>query len=332
MAESESSTPRAAAGLRLHSSRPAAQTGFSCPLLSNAQCSSPTASMKAPFSRSRKRPPSPELTWSTGSLSTFASAGKKPCSTFSTLSESKQPRTTLLNYYPYNKHGALPAHTALTSAITEADEDDLDEAVSSFRAPPGHIPHHDDVPRHVLQSRQPFSTLALQTHINTTSPYSSSAPGPLPNAGSCLPLSAADTPMSSSSSMPGYKTAQYRSGSRCTLTSYMPTAGVLYGASELDRDEQTTQVSLENSDQAEARRALGLVLKRHSSPSTSCQDMNLDTLQVNFFRVCCHSESLKPVCACVLSCSQGLHFRCTPLIDARAAHVNALLQLSCLSC
>lgn len=279
MAQSESSTPIANAGLRLHSSRPAAQAGFSRPVLSTTQCSSPTASVKGPFSRCRKRPPSPEFT--TGSLSTFASAGKKTCGTFSTLSESKQPRTTLLNYYPYNKHGALPAHTALTSAITEADEDDLDEAVSSFRAPPGHIPHHDDVPWHVLQSRQPFSTLSLHTHTNTMSPFSSSTPGPLPNAGSCLPLSAADPPMFSSSSMPAYRTAQC-SGSRCTSTSYMPTAGVLYGAAEPARDEQTMQVSLVTSDQAEARHALGVVLRRRSLPSMSGQNMDLDTPQVTF--------------------------------------------------
>ena len=279
MAQSESSTPR---GLTLHSSRPATQAGFGRPMLSNTQCHSPTASVQGPFSRCRKRPPSPELT--TGSLSTFASAGKRTCSTFSTLSESKQPRT-LLNYYPYNKHGALPAHTALTSAITDADEDDLDEAVSSFRAPPGHIPHHDDVPRHVLQSRQPSNTLASHTHTNTVSPFSSTTPGPLPNAGSCLPLSAADTPVFSSSSMPGYSTAQYRSGSRCTATSYMPTAGVLYGAAEPDRDEQTMHLSLTNSDQAEARHALGFVLRRRSLPFTSCQDMVLDTLQVTFFAV-----------------------------------------------
>ena len=293
MAQSESSTPIVYTGFRLHSSRPAAQAGFSRPVMSTTQCSSPSASVKGPFSRCRKRPPSPELT--TGSLSTFASAGKKTCSTFSTLSESKQPRTTLLNYYPYNKHGALPAHTAVTSAITEADEDDLDEAVSSFRAPPGHIPHHDDVPRHVLQSRQPSSTLSLYTHTN---PFSSSTPGPLPNAGSCLALSAADTPMFSSSSMPGYSTAQCRSGSRCTSTSYMPTAGVLCGVAEPARDEQTVQVSLVKSDQVEAQHALGFLLRRRSLPSMSGQDMDLNTPQVHFFS--CHSESNKPVRACVL--------------------------------
>ena len=280
MAQSESSTPTANAGLRLHSSRPTAQAGCSRPVMFNTHCSSPTASVKGSFSRCRKRPPSPEHT--TGSLSTFASAGKKTCSTFSTLSESKQPRTTLLNYYPYNKHGALPAHTALTSAITEADEDDLDEAVSSFRAPPGHVSHHDDVPWHVLQSRQPLSTLASHTHINTMSPFSSTTPGPLPNAGSCLPLSAGDTPMFSNSSLPGFSTAQYCSGSRHTSTSYMPTAGVLYTAAEPGRDEQAMQVSSINSDQAETRHTLGFVLRRRSLPSMSCQDMVVDILQVTF--------------------------------------------------
>ena len=279
MAQSESSTPTADAGFRLHSSRPTAQPGCSRPVMFSTQCSSPTASVQGSFSRCRKRPPSPEHT--TGSLSTFASAGKKTCSTFSTLSESKQPRTTLLNYYPYNKHGALPAHTALTSAITEADEDDLDEAVSSFRAPPGHVPHHDDVPRHVLQSHKPFSTLASHTHINTMSPFSSTTPGQLPNAGSCcLPLSAGDTPIFSGSSMPGFSTTQYCSGTKCTSTSFMPTAGVLYGAAEPARDEQTMQVSLVNSDHAETRHALGFVLRRRSLPAISGQDMDLDTLQV----------------------------------------------------
>lgn len=277
MAQSESSSPTAH-GLRLYPSRPAPQAGLSHPLTSSTQCSSPTASVKGPFSRCRKRPASPEVT--TGSLSTFASAGKKTCSTFSALSESQQPRTTLLNYFPYNKHGALPAHTALTSAVTEADDDDFDEAVSSFRAPPGHIPHLDDVPQHVLQSRQPFVAFPLHTHTSTMSPFSSSAPGPLPTDGSYLPVSAAGTPVFSSSSMPGCSTHQYRSDSRCTSTSYMPTAGVLHGSAEPAGDQQTPQASLLNSVQAEATHALGFVLRRRSLPAMSGQGM--DTLQVIF--------------------------------------------------
>lgn len=287
MAQSENSTPTADPGLRLYSLKPAAHGGFSGPVMSSTQCSSPTvtASVQGPFSRCRKRPPpSPELT--TGSLSTFASAGKKACSTLSALTESKQPRTTLLNYFPYHKHGALPSHTALTSAVTEADDDDLDEAVSSFRAPPGHVLHHDDVPRHVLQSRQPFSTIPSLTHTNTMSPVSSSA-GPLPRASSCLPLTAADivTPVFSSSSMTGYTAAQYdtRSGPRCTSTSYMPTAGVLYKGAEpaTDDSEETNGrlVNLAISDHAEARHALGFCLRRRSLPSMSSQDMNVSNLQ-----------------------------------------------------
>lgn len=281
MAQSENSTPTADPGLRLYSPKPAAHGTFSRPVMSSTQCGSPTvtASVQGPFSRCRKRPPSsPELT--TGSLSTFASARKKTCSTFSALSESKQPRTTLLNYFPYHKHGALPSHTALTSAVTEADDDDLDEAVSSFRAPPGHIPHHDEVPRHVLQSRQPFSNLPSLTHTNILSPFSSSA-GPLPCASSSLPLAAADTPVFSSSSMTGYTAAQYRSGSRCTSTSYMPTAGVLYKGAEPARDdsEETNGrlVNLAISDHAEARHALGFRLRRCSLPSMSGQDTNVSS-------------------------------------------------------
>ena len=282
MAQSENSTPTADPGLSLYSTKPAAHGDFSRPVMSSTQCGSPavTASVQGPFSRCRKRPPSPEYT--TGSLSTFASAGKKACSTFSALSESKQPRTTLLNYFPYHKHGALPSHTALTSAVTEADDDDLDEAVSSFRAPPGHIPHPDDVPRHVRQSRQPFSNLPSLTHTNIMSPFSSSA-GPLPCASSSLPLVAADTPVFSSSSMTGYTAAQHCSGPRCTSTSYMPSTGVLYKGAEPDRDdsEETNGrlVNLVISDHAEARHALGFRLRRRSLPSMSGQDTNVSFLQ-----------------------------------------------------
>lgn len=292
------SPPRAAAanpGVKLCLPQPrisAPQAGFSYAVLSSTQCSSPTASVQGRFSRCRKRPPSPEVT--TGSLSTFASAGKKTCSTFSALSDSKQPRTTLLNYFPYSKHGAFPAHTALTSAVTEADDDDLDEAVSSFRAPPGHIPQYDNVPHHVQESSQPFSTLPLHPHHSTmlTSPFRSSAPGPVSVGGNNPPLPVTDTLVFGNSSMPGFSSAQCPSGSRCTSTSYRPATGVLCKGSE-------PEASFVESNPDEARHALGFVLRRHSLPSMSGQDIEmpqviLQQLMPRFVRVCIS-----------ISCSQG---------------------------
>ncbi|KAL3153803.1 hypothetical protein ABBQ32_013386 [Trebouxia sp. C0010 RCD-2024] len=237
--------------------------------MSSTQCSSPTVSVKGPFSRCRKRPPSPEVT--TGSLSTFASAGKKTCSTFSALSDSKQPRTTLLNYFPYSKQGVFPAYTALTSAVTEADDDDLDEAVSSFRAPPGHIPHHDAMPQHVL-STQPFSSLPLHPHHSTTSPFCSNAPpaGPISTGGNHSLLPATDRPVFGNSSVPGSSSARCPSGSRCTSTSSRPATGVLSKGEE----QEASFVSPD-----EARHAVGFVLRRRSLPSASGQDIEILQIQ-----------------------------------------------------
>lgn len=127
----------------LHSSAPTASAptdGDSHTLESNTHCSSPTASVQGPFSR--KRFPSPEVT--TGSLSTLAPSGKKAC--FSLYSDFRQPQSilTAIHQHSNNRHTPYPEHTALTSAVTVEDDDDLDEAVSSFRAPPGHILQAED--------------------------------------------------------------------------------------------------------------------------------------------------------------------------------------------
>ena len=143
----------------LHSSAPAVSAptaGDSYTLESNTHCSSPTASVQGPFSR--KRLPSPEVT--TGSLSTLAPSGKKAC--FSLYSDFRQPHSILTGIHQHsnNRHTAFPEHTALTSAVTVDDDDDLDEAVSSFRAPPGHILHPEDP--------APDLSLPLPTPVNTS--------------------------------------------------------------------------------------------------------------------------------------------------------------------
>lgn len=129
------------AGLLGSASAASAPTaGDSYTLESNTHCSSPTASVQGPFSR--KRLPSPEVT--TGSLSTLAPSGKKAC--FSLYSDFRQPQSilTAIHQHSNNRHTPYPEHTALTSAVTVDDDDDLDEAVSSFRAPPGHTLHPED--------------------------------------------------------------------------------------------------------------------------------------------------------------------------------------------
>lgn len=143
----------------LHGSAPAANAasaGDSCTLESNMHCSSPTASVQGPFSR--KRLPSPEVT--TGSLSTLAPSGKKAC--FSLYSDFRQPQSilTAIHQHSNNRHTPYPEHTALTSAVTVEDDDDLDEAVSSFRAPPGHILHPEDP--------APDLSLPLPTPVNAS--------------------------------------------------------------------------------------------------------------------------------------------------------------------
>ncbi|DBA96018.1 TPA: hypothetical protein ACH3X1_001520 [Trebouxia sp. C0004] len=54
-------------------------------------------------------------------------------------------------------HGSAPSASAPT-AVTVEDDDDLDEAVSSFRAPPGHILHPEDP--------APDLSLPLPTPVN----------------------------------------------------------------------------------------------------------------------------------------------------------------------
>ena len=141
----------------LHSSAPAVSAptaGDSYTLESNTHCSSPTASVQGPFSR--KRLPSPEVT--TGSLSTLAPSGKKAC--FSLYSDFRQPQSILtgIHQHSINRHTPYPEHTALTSAVTVEDDDDLDEAVSSFRAPPGLVRHPEDP--------APDLSLPLSTPVN----------------------------------------------------------------------------------------------------------------------------------------------------------------------
>ena len=144
-------------GAGLHSSAPAVSAptaGDSYTLESNTHCSSPTASVQGPFSR--KRLPSPEVT--TGSLSTLAPSGKKAC--FSLYPDFRQPQSILTGIHQHsnNRHTPYPEHTALTSAVTVEDDDDLDEAVSSFRAPPGLVLHPEDP--------APDLSLPLSTPVN----------------------------------------------------------------------------------------------------------------------------------------------------------------------
>lgn len=138
---------------------------------SYTQCSSPSASVQGPFSR--KRPPSPELT--TCSLSTFGQpCGKKIC--FSSFSDSRQPQSVLTaaRLHSRDRNTVQPEHTALTSAVTVDDDDDLDEAVSSFRAPPGHLPHNDCFAHALPQAlpatfgKQPHHTIFDSVHTATS--------------------------------------------------------------------------------------------------------------------------------------------------------------------
>ena len=264
MAQSESSTPCGHKGLRLYNIQPTASGSAAFHhnrlTLSSTRCSSPNSSMAGV----RKRPLSPEVT--TGSLSTLASYGKKPC--FSALSDSKQPRT-LLNYYPYHKHAALPAQTALTSAVTEADEDDFDEAVSSFRAPPGHIPHPDDLPQHFLQpnTHQPPYGLSLPAHHqNLLLFHNSHSPLPCGNRRNNMPLPSSSVPLYSSSSTSVYRAIPF--GSRPTPSAYMPAAGIISGSAESASSQQAAafaqQPSLMSSDQTDSEAKH--VLRRHNLP------------------------------------------------------------------
>lgn len=301
MAQSENSTSFGQKGLRLCNSQPTvsvSQAACHHNMVSSTPCSSHTISMAGPSTRCRKRPPSPEVT--TGSLSTLASCGKKTC--FSALSDSKQPRTTLLNYYPYSK----PAHTALTSAVTETDEDDFDEAVSSFRAPPGHIPHPDDLPQHLLQSNthQPPYGLSLPAHHQTTMLPFHTSHAPVPCGSYNPPLTASFAPMYSNSSTPVHRAIPF--GSRPTSTAYRPAAGILSGSAESARSQQAAafaqQPSLMNSDQTEAKHAS----RRHSLPHACSQAFR--GVQVRYHNsafylhsrhcLCSHSEQ---VAACAHS-------------------------------
>ena len=269
MAQSENSAP----GFPSMPALSASHTGLSHAVIHSTHCSSPATSMQGPFRYCRKRPASPA-----GSLSTLASSGKKAC--FSALSDTKQPRTTLLNYHPYNKHAAFPSHTALTSAVTEADEDDCDEAVSSFRAPPGHIAQPDDLPLHVLRSQahQGHHNMSLHSQ-RTVFPFTtSSTPAPLEFHN--FSDSSAHMPMhnnsKSSSCMPGVQPHQSGLGP----TTYMPAAGILSGNTQSAWGHHAADSALAGSswmgpDQADCKHMPCLIDRRHSLPSMAGHDLSV---------------------------------------------------------
>lgn len=161
----------------LHGSTPAASLiagGHTYVVESNTDCSSPTASVQSPFSK--KRLASPEAT--TGSLSTIVPSCKKTCSSF--FSDSGQPQSilTAVHHHSNNRHCFNPEHTALTSAVTVDDDDDLDEAVSSFRAPPGHLLYAEEhIPGPVQSLSRAVNNPTIQSYYRShrSNVHSSSA-------------------------------------------------------------------------------------------------------------------------------------------------------------
>ena len=157
----------------------------------SASCSSPSRTEPGPSRH--KRPSSPAGT--TGSLSTFAISNKRPCE--STLSGSRQTQSliTVSRCHSNYRVPGYPEYTALTSvqcsATADDDDDDLDEAVSSFRAPfAGHSLPLDQSPR-------PATLYRSQPIMNSNLPVpSASAYSPVA-ANGVLPFRAVRTPVKS---------------------------------------------------------------------------------------------------------------------------------------
>ena len=143
----------------------------------NMRPASPTRCM-----RGHKRPCSPAAT--TGSLSTLATSSKRPC--MSTRSDSRQTQSLVTASRFNSQNGtagyARAQYTALTSvqcSYADDDDDDLDEALSSFRGPPGHP----------LNNEQGLCSAGLSVATTFSTLYSASVYSPTVTGG-CLPFRA----------------------------------------------------------------------------------------------------------------------------------------------